>query len=179
NLLDLDRVRAHRSERGIESHLERHVLPDQPPKELIDSFHHIVQVERARLQDLLPAEREELRREGARPLPSSANLVHVRAAWFVGWGPSLQELAVAEDRREKVVEVVRDPTRELADRAELLGLEELLLESLSLADIFDDAGEVIGIFRFPEHRRDRHLAPDRSAIPPEKLVLRAIDAIPP
>jgi hypothetical protein len=39
------------------------------------------------------------------------------------------ERAVAQDDGEKVVEVVRDAARELADRLHLLGLAELLLGS--------------------------------------------------
>ena len=45
------------------------------------------------------------------------------------------ELAVAADRGEEVVEVVRDPAGEASDRLELLRLVQLLLERLALGDV--------------------------------------------
>ena len=56
-------------------------------------------------------------------------------------GPKLSstKLAVAEDRRQQVVEVVRHAAGQLADGFHLLRLPELRLERLALADIHADA----------------------------------------
>ena len=57
---------------------------------------------------------------------SSTSLAH--ADRRVGRAASSSELAVAEDDRQQVVEVVRDAAGELADRLHLLRLAQLLLE---------------------------------------------------
>ena len=45
------------------------------------------------------------------------------------WARRLRELAVAQDRAQDVVEVVRDAAREVADSLHLLGLAQLHLEA--------------------------------------------------
>ena len=47
--------------------------------------------------------------------------------------------AVPDDRGQEVVEVVRDPARQAADRLHLLGLNELFLELLLLGDVPQEA----------------------------------------
>ncbi len=46
-----------------------------------------------------------------------------------------QQVAVAVDRGQEVVEVVRDAAGELADRLHLLALHELRLEGLQLGGV--------------------------------------------
>jgi hypothetical protein len=46
-----------------------------------------------------------------------------------------QKIAIADDRLEQIVEVVRDAARELADRLHLLRLRELRLERLLLGRV--------------------------------------------
>ena len=50
-----------------------------------------------------------------------------------------QELDEAEDGEERVVDLVRDAGRELADRRELAALHHLLLEAAALGEIGDRA----------------------------------------
>ena len=72
--------------------------------------------------------------------------------------PSLRELAVAEDRAEDVVEVVRDAAGEVAHRLHLLGLAQLRLEALasSSARTFSETSFTKPITRRPcVPRRDR------------------------
>ena len=53
-----------------------------------------------------------------------------------------QQLGVADDGGEEVVEVVRDAAGELADRLHLLRLTQLLLEALPLGHVADVDQEV-------------------------------------
>ena len=46
-----------------------------------------------------------------------------------------QQLGVADDRRQEVVEVVGDPAGELPDRLHLLRLPKLVLQALPLGDV--------------------------------------------
>jgi hypothetical protein len=64
----------------------------------------------------------------------------------------LRQLAVAEDRRQDVVEVVGDAAGEGADRLELLRLAQLQLEAVALglgvlarADVLHRAGHAVGL----------------------------------
>ena len=59
---------------------------------------------------------------------------HVLGQALVG----AQELAERDDRRERVVQLVRDAGDELADRLHLLGLEQFLLQAMLLGQVADD-----------------------------------------
>ena len=64
------------------------------------------------------------------------------------WGSSgaevfEQELAVAGDDRQEVVEVVGDAAGQPADRLQLLGLPELLLEAPLLGHVLDETLDVL------------------------------------
>ena len=89
----------------------------------------------SRLQGLLAREREQLAHQprGAhRVLPHLVDLGERRIAGRVA---HQQQIAIADDRLEQIVEVVRDAARELADRLHLLRLRELGLERLLLGGV--------------------------------------------
>ena len=90
--------------------------------------HGVVEVERPRLEHLPTAEGEELpgERRGARR--RLADLHDVVAPRVRGSDRVEQELDVAADGGEQVVEVVRDAAGELADGLHLLRLAELRLQ---------------------------------------------------
>ena len=56
-----------------------------------------------------------------------------------------QELGQAEDREERVVDLVRDAGRELADRGELAALDELLLHAALLGHVLDQREQERGL----------------------------------
>ncbi len=86
----------------------------------------------------MPAEREQLTRQLYRALPGGFDFFQVRAPRVARGHVVREHAAVAQDDGEKIVEVVRDPARELADRVHLLRLAELLLRSSER----DDGGDV-------------------------------------
>jgi hypothetical protein len=94
------------------------------------SLHHFVQVEGRGVQDLSPAVGEKLLRELGGALGARHHQVGVLDEGTVGRQSTLQELPVAHDDDEAIVEVVRDAARELPDGAELLRLEQLLVVAL-------------------------------------------------
>jgi hypothetical protein len=75
----------------------------------------------------LLAESKERERDLAAPLrgvldlPHEGEVVGVRGAFF---DPGEKELRVAEDPGQRVVDLVRHPCTELADRGELLRLDQ-------------------------------------------------------
>jgi hypothetical protein len=79
------------------------------------------------LQHLAPAEGQQLAGEPGGPLAGLADLLHVAADGVAAPDLVEQEVAVAQDAGEQVVEVVGDAAGQLAHRLHLLGLAELLL----------------------------------------------------
>ena len=88
------------------------VLTDQARDHASHLGQHAVQVEDGRLDDLLPAEREQLSRQRRGARAGLLNLDDVRQPRIAGVGISEEHFAVAEDDGEQVVEVVRHGARE-------------------------------------------------------------------
>ena len=116
------------------------VLADQALQHLLGLGHDGVEVEHLRLDDLLAAEREQLlavsdaadsRRLAGSPASVGARRVPAGSA-------SRQQVAVAEDGGQQVVEVVGDTAGQLADGFHLLRLQELGLDPAALGDVLHD-----------------------------------------
>ena len=93
------------------------------------------QVEHLRRQHLPAAEGEQLARERGRSIGRAHDLERVFAARVVVVEACGQELAVAADRGQQIVEVVRDPARKPSDRLELLRVQQLFLQLALVGDI--------------------------------------------
>ena len=114
------------------------------------------QIDDLEVEDLLAAERQELVGEVPGPLGRLDDLLDVGSALVVGTQTEEEDLCVAEDRRQHVVEVVGDPGGEQSDGLELLCLTELLLDALAVADVAtcqDGAHESAAVA--PEDRHGR------------------------
>src|SRR5438105_11464644 len=111
------------------------MLADQATQHPIHFRDDAIEIEHFRLQHLPAAIREQLSRQRCRPLGGLANLLNVRSLRIARWQIAEQELRVAENGGEQVVEVVGNAAGELADGFHLLGLPELLLEVALLADV--------------------------------------------
>src|SRR5688500_11888937 len=119
--------------------------------------------------------------EGGGPVADPADLLRLVPPRVVRVEPGDEELGVAAERREEVVEVVGDAARQASDCVQLLCVEELLLESLPLRDVLDEgdcvrelavriahgrAGETA-----PAHRSEEHTSELQS---PCNLVCRLL-----
>ncbi len=135
HLLDLTRVGAHPPQVRRGDGDERDVLADEPPQHAVHFSHDDVEVQDLGLEHLAAAVGEQLAGEPGRPLRRLADLFHIAAHRVPGRQVAQQQLRVAEDRREQVVEVVRDAAGELAHRLHFLRLAELLLEAALLGDV--------------------------------------------
>ncbi len=94
-----------------------------------------VQVDHLRLHDLPTAEGKELLGETRRADPGLLDLVQIFLEHVLV--PEIEPgiIAVADDRREEIVEVVSHPTGEPPDRLHLLRLVELLEQTRALRDV--------------------------------------------
>ena len=72
-----------------------------------------------------------------------------------GLGLLEQELGQAEDREQRVVDLVRDAGRELADRGELAALHELLLHAALLGGVLDQREQQRRLAVVARHRARR------------------------
>lgn len=88
-----------------------------------------------------------------------------------------KQLGVGEDDGEQVVEVVRDPSRQLSNRFELLGLPQLLFERPPLRDIFRDRFEAVDRAVRAPHGASRQTHHDLTAVAPLPDDLYAVDRI--
>ena len=127
HLLDLVGIREHGDQGDM--------LTDQPPQHAVHIRHHDVEIEDLRLQHLSPAVREQLPRERRRALGCLADLLDILALRVAGGQVAQQQLCVAENGGQQVVEVVGDAARQLAHGFHLLRLAELLLEVALIADV--------------------------------------------
>ncbi len=149
HLLHLRQVRHDRRHAGVAPHLELVLGAQQPAEHLLHPRHDPAQVEHHHVHRLAAAEGEELADEGGAAPGGTADLLDVGTV-LVGERRVLeQELRVAVDRREEVVEVVRHAAGEPADglhlpplAARLLGLAKRLLGGVPLGDVHAEAHPV-------------------------------------
>ena len=124
--------------------LEREL--DRPAEQRLEQparlGHDLVQIEAGQRERLAAAEGEQLARERRAGLGRLPDLLRVAAERAVVRQVRGEQLAVAADRGQRVVEVVRDTARQLSDRLQLLGVVQLvsqavtlLLGPLALADV--------------------------------------------
>jgi hypothetical protein len=132
HLLDLPGIGADRDRLGRRRHGERDVLADQATQHLLEVPREIADVDDLRPEHLLPAEREELAREGRRAVDARLDLAEVLARGIVLGQIEAHELAGGLLRLQEVVEVVRDAAREPADRLHALRLVQLRAQHLLL-----------------------------------------------
>ena len=122
---------------------ETHVLAQQAAQHVVHVAHDEVQIEHARLEHLLAAEGEQLPRQRRRALGGLANLRHVLMQNMIRRKLLQGHIAVAENRREDVVEIMRHAAGQLPDGLHFLRLLKLFLQFLALrhiARIEDDSG---------------------------------------
>ena len=99
-------------------------------------------------------------------------------------GAAQQEVGRAADHRHQIVEVVGDAAGELAERLQLLRLDqrgarflELLLRSDALGDVAGDLGEADVLAVLVEDRVDQHVRPEQGAVLAHALRLALILAL--
>jgi hypothetical protein len=156
NLLDLPDVGAHRMQVRCERQRQLDVFSDQSLQDRGDAGDHAVEIEDRRLDDLLPAEGEQLARDGRRAERRALDFVNPVTDARIEGRQLQQQLAASADRGQQVVEVVRHAAGEAADRLHLLAAAQLLFN-------FRLAQRLFGTLAFGDVVRDAEDA-DRLAI---------------
>src|SRR5690606_36000414 len=105
---------------------------------------------------------QELRGERRRALARLADFLDFLLDRAVAVQVIEQQIAVAQDDGEQIVEVVRHTASERPDGFQLLGLPQLLLQALPLAQVQDEGDDV----RRVERRRPYQHGHERAIAPP-------------
>jgi hypothetical protein len=116
--------------------------PDGPAQHVLHLRDEVVQRRRLEVQHLLPAEREELAGERGGRFPGFPDLPELGRPGVSGLRAGEEDVAVADDDGQQVVEVVRDPSRQAPHRLHLLRLPELFLQPHAVRDVARDRENV-------------------------------------
>ena len=116
------------------------MITEEPLEHSANVRDDYVDVETRRQQHLLPAEGEQLPRQCGGATGRLNDLFSVTSQ-RTGGKTVPQKLGVSADDRQQVVEVVRNPAGEQADRFHLLRLSDLGLEQLALGDVEADVDD--------------------------------------
>ena len=151
-----------------------------------DVANDFVQVQQARLYDLLAAEGEELTGEVRRPVCRRRNLRQRSRETLRQLAVGQQQVHMAFNDGEHVVEIMRHPGGKLADRFHFLRLAELGLQIEPLGNVLQAALEAqhatLGIADDADvflHPNDRTVPPAQLGFEPANNVVAADQHLPP
>jgi hypothetical protein len=123
----------------IEHDVDMDVLADKAAEHLLELGDRFVHIEHPGTVRFLAAEREELPREPARPIARFPDFVEIIGDLPIRTQTLEEQIAVTENRRQEIVEIVRDAAGKPADRFHFLRLREFLLEPHPIGDVSRDA----------------------------------------
>ena len=110
------------------SHPERDVFANQAREHGLVIRDRLVEVHVLRYQHLLAAERQQLLRQRRGTRPRLLNCLEVGPLWMVAVAVAEEQLCVAKNRGEQIIEVVRDASSEPSNGLDPCGLRETLFE---------------------------------------------------
>jgi hypothetical protein len=111
------------------------VLAEQGTQHRSELADHFAEIERLLRDDLAPAECEKLARQARRPFGGGRDLGNLDLERVIGSEVAGEEVAQPGDRREHIVEIVRDGAGKASERLHLLRLAQLLLELVALTHV--------------------------------------------
>jgi hypothetical protein len=144
HLFELPLVGPDEAQGGLVVEGQAHPLSHETVQEVGDVGQDGAQVESLGEHALLAGECEELSHEAGRAIHVLADLDEIRVLRVARVMAQQEQVRMAGDGSQEVVEVVRDAARELAKGLHLLALDELRLERLELGHVVED-GEEMGV----------------------------------
>src|SRR5262249_35000876 len=124
---------------------EGDVLANDAPEHALQARERFIEIDFLWQQYLLAAERQQLLRQPGGPLTRFLDLRQIRPARIAFERVRQQQLRVAEDRREQVVEVVGDAAGQAADALDLFRLQKALFDMTAFCDVAGDAQMPLGL----------------------------------
>ena len=111
------------------------MFSDQPPQHLFHIEDDRVEVQNFGFQNLLAAEGQELTGQRSGALPRFLDLQAFLVQGIVRRQALLENLAVADDHTQQIIEVMGDPAGELPNGFHFLRLAQLFLQRFLLGDV--------------------------------------------
>ncbi len=143
-MFQLPPIGADGPQRRVMGEAQNDAFAHQPVHQMRQIRQCIPQVQDLRLQRLLAGKGQQLAHQRRRAVGVLRDLVQIGVIG-VGLVPAQhQQVAMAGDRRQQVVEVMRDPARKLADGLHLLALHELRLQRLQGAGVRQHGHDAVG-----------------------------------
>src|SRR5271170_290735 len=151
DLLELSGIGAGAANGRGEAGGEFHVFPDERAQEALHVFDDGVDVDDLEFEKLLAAESKKLAGKRSSAVGGLLNGFRLNVQRISGSELVEENLGVAADHHEQIVEVVSDAAGETADGFHFLGLAELVFEDAALGDVFGDGFEDFGGMIFTGH----------------------------
>ena len=111
------------------------LLADKPAKQMGHVIQGFMQIQNFRFQSLLAGEGQKLAHQTGRAIGILADLREVTVIGVAFLMAQHQQVAMARDRRQEVVEIVGHAACQLANGLHLLALHKLCLQRLQLGGI--------------------------------------------
>ena len=159
HLIQLARIRVHAANAAVEGHFELDVLAQQAPQHRNDGAEPLVQVDPLGRDRSAPAEGQQLRRQLPAAGTGPPDLQSLGGP-LVAFERSGQDVRVAVDHGQEVVEVVGHAAGKAAERLHLGGVVELLFELLVGRDVLDGGDGETRRGAFALDRPDVDASPD-------------------
>jgi len=108
DLLDLVGVRQHSRQVGVSRGHQAHGRAEEAPQHLLHVRHAVIEAHRFGIERLPATERQQLARQRRRPIARLEDFVEVLRVARIRAKVFPQDVRVSNDRRQQVVEIVRD-----------------------------------------------------------------------
>src|SRR5260370_18224609 len=139
DLLDLTRISLDRSNVFRHKCLYRDVFAHQPPEELVEIHHDGVEIEDFRPQYLVAAEGQQLAKQRDGAIGGIFNAPDIAMQLRPVQAALYSHLDVTLDDGQKIIEIVRDTSRQPSHGLHLARLQQLIFEHFPVGDIDDQA----------------------------------------
>ncbi len=162
--------------------LDPHRRPDRPLQHVAQPVHQVDQADCCRVQVLPPRKGQHPLRQRGAALGRLRGIVHQRHQFRLVRHAPAQQFETAQHHHQQIVEIVRHAAGQLADRLQLLRLDQRLarlfqraLRFMFFGDVAGDLGEADQFALVVPDRVDHHMGPEERAVlsDPPCFILKA------
>jgi len=141
HLFQLPLVGANGRQCGVVAQPERDLFPDQTIEQMGQVRERLAQIDQLRAQCLFARIGQKLADQGGRTIRVLIDLHEIGVVQIALIVTQQQQVAMARDRREEIVEIMRHAPCKLSDRLHFLALNELRLERFQFRGVVHDRDE--------------------------------------
>ena len=124
---------------------DRNVIAEKTQERALQILHKTIRFNHARLERLLATEGQKLPGQSRGASGGAADLGHMAGDGSLGARFGKNEVAVAQDSGQKIIEIMRDAGRQLSERFHFLGATQLVLQLFTRGNIHERTDESGGL----------------------------------